>query len=96
MLIDDDLAWFSSLNPLSSAGSTEESMIRINQKGVTGIFAANLSVKRGSGNEDSSRMVEAEVPDCSFCSAKTAFFKGRYGPYLKCIACEKTENLKRH
>lgn len=96
VLIDDDLAWFGSLNPLSFAGSTEESMIRINQKGVTGIFAANLSVKRGSGNEDSSRMIEAEVPDCSFCSAKTAFFKGRYGPYLKCIACEKTENLKRH
>ncbi len=95
VLIDDDIAWFGSLNPLSFAGSTEESMIRINQSGVTGVFAANLSVKRGGNQEDSSMMVEPEVPNCGFCGAKAAFYKGRHGPYVKCIACEKTESIRR-
>lgn len=94
VLIDDDIAWFGSLNPLSFSGSTEESMLRNQQKGITGTFAANLAVNRQAAKEDSSIIADAEIPDCKICGGKTIFNRGRYGPWVICMDCENKETLK--
>ena len=94
VLIDDDIAWFGSLNPLSFSGSTEETMMRINQPKVTGVFASNLSIRRGASAEELKDLMVSEVPKCSKCNSKSAFYKGKHGPYFKCIACDKTESAR--
>lgn len=94
VLIDENVAWFGSLNPMSFSGSTEESMLRVEQKGITGTFAANLAVNRNSAKDNPALMIEQEVPDCSYCGNKTVFHRGRYGPWVRCVKCKKTENLK--
>jgi len=95
VLIDEDISWFGSLNPLSFSGGTEESMLRVEQKNITGTFAANMAVNRKAAKEDPALMVTQEVPNCSDCGYKTVFHRGRYGPWIKCRSCEKTENLRR-
>lgn len=94
VLIDEDVSWFGSLNPLSFSGGTEESMLRVEQKNTTGIFAANMAVNRNFAKDDSSLMVCQEIPNCSYCKGKTVFYRGRNGPYVKCLSCTKTANLK--
>jgi DNA polymerase III delta prime subunit len=94
VLIDGDVAWFGSLNPLSFSGATEESMLRVQQRDITGIFAVNMAVNRNSAKDDPSLMVAKEVPDCSYCGAQTVFSRGKYGPYVRCLNCQKTENLR--
>jgi hypothetical protein len=93
VLIDDDIAWFGSLNPLSFSGATAESMLRIEQDNVTGTFAANMCINRALAKEDPAFMVEKELSDCSYCGGKTVFHRGKYGPYVKCCACEKNEKF---
>lgn len=95
VLIDEDISWFGSLNPLSFSGGTEESMLRVEQKNITGTFAANMAVNRKAAKEDPALMVTQEVPNCSDCGHKTVFHRGRYGPWIKCRSCGKTENLRR-
>lgn len=94
VLIDSDIAWFGSLNPLSFSGKTEESMLRIKQKNITGTFASNMAINRNFAKEDPALMVEPELPDCSYCGGKVTFKRGRYGPYVICLSCSKTQNLK--
>ena len=94
VLIDENIAWFGSLNPLSFSGATEESMLRIEQKNITGTFAANMAVNRNSAKDDPALMVVQELPSCSFCGSKTIFNRGRYGAYVDCISCRKKETLK--
>lgn len=87
VLIDDDIVWFGSLNPLSFSGATEESMLRDERPGITGTFAANMAVNRGFAKEDPSLIAEKEIPDCSTCQGKTVFNRGQYGPWLLCLKC---------
>ena len=94
VLIDNDIAWFGSLNPLSFSGATEESMLRIEQKDITGTFAANMSVNRNSAKEDSSLMTTPELPDCSYCGKKVFFNRGKFGVFVECISCKKKQSLK--
>ena len=94
VLIDNDIAWFGSLNPLSFSGATEESMLRIEQKDITGTFAANMSVNRNSAKEDPSLMTTPELPDCSYCDGKVFFNRGKYGVFVECISCGKKQSLK--
>jgi hypothetical protein len=94
VLIDTDTAWFGSLNPLSFSGKTEETMLRIKQTNITGTFAANMAVNRNSAKEDPSLIVEAELPDCSYCGAKVSFNRGKFGAYVTCISCDKKQSLK--
>ena len=95
VLIDDDIAWFGSLNPLSYGERTQESMLRIQSKNVTPIFASNMAINRKLIGEDPSMIVEKENPSCSNCGFEiTIYKKGRYGPYLECQSCKKTSNIQ--
>lgn len=94
VLIDDDIVWFGSLNPLSFSGKTEESMLRIEQEKITGTFASNMAINRKTAKDDPSLMVSRELPDCSFCGMKVVFHRGRHGPYVKCRSCKKSDSLK--
>jgi hypothetical protein len=94
VLIDNDIAWFGSLNPLSFSGATEESMLRIEQKDITGTFAANMAVNRNSAKEDPSLMITPELPDCSYCGKKVFFNRGKFGVFVECISCNKKQSLK--
>ena len=94
VLIDNDIAWFGSLNPLSFSGGTEESMLRNQQTNITGTFAANLAVNRQAAKDDPSIIADAEIPDCKNCGGKTIFNRGRYGAWVVCMDCENKETLK--
>ena len=94
VLIDNDIAWFGSLNPLSFSGATEESMLRIEQKDITGTFAANMAVNRNSAKEDPALMITPELPACSYCGKKVFFNRGKFGVFVECISCNKKQSLK--
>ena len=95
VLIDDNIAWFGSLNPLSYGERTQESMLRIQSKNVTPIFASNMAINRKFIGEDPSMIVEKENPSCSNCGFETTIYKkGRFGPYLECHSCKKTSNFQ--
>ncbi|MCY4328634.1 MAG: phospholipase D-like domain-containing protein, partial [Endozoicomonadaceae bacterium] len=94
VLIDDDIAWFGSLNPLSFSGGTEESMLRIEQEKITGTFACSMAVNRKLAKEDPVLMVARELPDCFYCGGKIVFHRGKYGPWVKCRSCNEKKSLK--
>ena len=94
VLIDDDVAWFGSLNPLSFSGGTEESMLRTEQKGITGTFAANMAINRNSAKDDPALIAEQEIPNCNSCGGKNIFNRGRHGVWFSCMKCDSKENPK--
>lgn len=94
VLVDEDVAWFGSLNPLSFSGRTEEAMLRINQDGVTSTFSANMAVNRNFVKEDASFIVKPELPVCEFCGGKVFFNRGKFGSYAECLVCQKRKSLK--
>ena len=44
-IIDDEITWFGSLNPLSHTSKTEETMARIKDKRFAGQLSQNLAIK---------------------------------------------------
>lgn len=84
VLIDEDLAWYGSLNPLSFAGSTLESMLLVRQSGIALELASSLSLP---GSVKPSSMVDwaqLETPECPKCGSRTVYAKSRYGAYFPC------------
>ena len=84
VLIDDDLAWYGSLNPLSFAGSTLESMLLVRQAGIALELASSLSLPGTMKRSSMLDWTQSETPECPKCGLSTVFVKGRYGPYFPC------------
>ncbi len=94
VLLDESIVWFGSLNPLSFSGATEESMWRIEKEGITGIVGANMAVNRLSAKDDPKLIVQRELHDCSHCGSLVAFYRGKFGDYVSCIACNQAEKFR--
>ena len=84
VLIDSDIVWHGSLNPLSYAGKTLESMMTCRENGVALQLAENLSLKNTSKRNSIKQWAEKENPTCPICGKATIFAKSRYGFYFPC------------
>jgi hypothetical protein len=95
VLIDENIVWFGSLNPLSYR-STLETMIRFDHEGLSAVFAETMATNKKSMKKGMSFIAEPENPVCKdeACQSKTIFIRGRYGPYYKCSKCSNTHNLQ--
>src|SRR4030067_638508 len=96
VIIDDEIVWFGSLNPLSHNSKTAEVMARVVGKQIALQLAAFLSLDKGIKPEEAEGIfTRRENPRCSKCGARVAFMKGRYGPYWECEDCTWRENVEK-
>jgi ssDNA-binding Zn-finger/Zn-ribbon topoisomerase 1 len=85
IIIDGEILWFGSLNPLSHSGATSEIMARFVSTDIASQVAAFLAVERGlKEGEAADQIVRKENPDCPDCGGRTTFRKGQYGPFWEC------------
>ncbi|QNI43121.1 AAA domain-containing protein [Synechococcus sp. A15-28] len=84
VLIDDDLAWYGSLNPLSFAGSTLESMLLVRQPGIALELAKSLSLPGPVAPSSMVDWAQSENPKCPKCGSRTVYAKSRFGFYFPC------------
>jgi hypothetical protein len=88
-IIDDEISWFGSLNPLSHTSSTEETMARVKNKIFASQLCQNLSINFMKKAVISA--VTKENPNCDACGfSRTSFHFGVYGrpDYWRCESCE--------
>ena len=84
VLIDEDLAWVGSLNPLSFAERTLESMLLVRQPDIA-LQVANALSLPGSPKRSSMRdWIESGPPQCPQCGAPTVMAKSKYGVFYPC------------
>jgi hypothetical protein len=88
VLIDRNILWFGSLNPLSFSGRTNETMMRIPGEDIAVAFANSVSVSKSGGKENPKILSIKENPDCPECSSDSVYHKSTRGPYFKCIECD--------
>jgi DNA polymerase III delta prime subunit len=88
VIIDDEIVWFGSLNPLSHTSKTAEVMARIEGKQVAMQLAAFMALDKGVRDDSSLGLLyRAENPRCPICGSRTSYNKGRYGAYWKSEGC---------
>jgi len=94
VLIDENIVWFGSLNPLSYK-NTLETMIRFDHIGLSAVFAESMATNKKFIKKGMSFITEPENPVCKkeACQSKTIFMRGKTGPYYKCYKCSSTQNL---
>jgi ribosomal protein L37AE/L43A len=96
VVVDDEIIWFGSLNPLSPTSGTNETMLRVISKPGALQMAVFLSVtgKRSPDHAESLAFL-GENPKCPGCKARTTYRMGKWGPYWECESrCGWTEGLK--
>lgn len=84
VLIDDSICWYGSLNPLSFAGTTLESMLLVRQEGIALQVAEDLALPGTPRRKTLKEWVQPEPPPCPKCGSQTVFAKSRYGPFFPC------------
>jgi hypothetical protein len=84
ILVDNEIVWHGSLNALSHAHLTEESMTRVVNSGLAQALGASIAKRRFSGEKAASLVAQAENPRCERCRSRTVYADGRYGPYFYC------------
>jgi ssDNA-binding Zn-finger/Zn-ribbon topoisomerase 1 len=85
VIIDDEIIWFGSLNPLSHTNRTDEMMARITGKPAALQLAAFMSLANGINPERADGLsVTAENPRCPDCGHRTTYRTGSYGPFWQC------------
>ena len=96
VVVDDEIIWFGSLNPLSHTGRTNETMLRVISKPGALQMAVFLSVTGNrSPDHAEGRAFLGENPKCPGCKARTTYRMGKSGPYWECESrCGWTEGLK--
>ena len=98
VVIDSDIAWSGSLNPLSFGGKTLESMWTSREKGIGLQIAESLSLKITSKRNSIKDWAKAENPDCPKCNKATIYRKSRFGEYFTCEdnSCDGKVSPKRY
>lgn len=84
ILIDNETVWHGSLNALSHAHYTEESMTRVVNTGLARALSASMAKRRYSGEKAASLAAQPENPRCERCGSRTVYADGRHGPYFYC------------
>jgi len=90
VIVDDEIIWLGSCNPLSHTASTEETMTRQVGKDFAKQLAEQLAINFSKDVVGLS--VKEENPRCESCGSRTAYNTGKYGPYFKCEGCGETIN----
>jgi hypothetical protein len=86
IIIDDEIVWFGSLNPLSHTGNTGEMMARFEGRQAALQITAFLSVKgTGRTEQQAGAAYQGENPACGCGETKAVFARGRFGPYWRCL-----------
>lgn len=80
VMIDDEVVWFGSLNPLSHTSQTSEIMLRTKSEETAAQIAQFLSLPE-QGKSD---FVEKENPQCEECGADSVLNHGKFGNYFTC------------
>ncbi|WP_018139200.1 MULTISPECIES: AAA domain-containing protein [unclassified Thioalkalivibrio] len=92
VLIDDQIAWIGSLNPLSHTARTEEIMMRMDNREAVQQIIELVTVTRAKEVE----VHQKENPACGSCGGWTIYAMGRYGPYFACESeCGWTQSFDR-
>lgn len=96
VVIDDEIVWFGSLNPLSHTSRTDEVMARIEGKDLALQISTFMALDRGLRPDAAEGIsTRAENPRCPTCGSRTSYRKGPYGPYWDCEECDWRENFDR-
>jgi len=83
-LVDNRIVWLGSLNALSHAGRSDETMTRAVNEGYAMAVAGHMSKRRVSTDKAASTIADAENPRCPKCGGRSIYFDGRFGPYFSC------------
>jgi len=85
VIIDDEILWFGSLNPLSHTNRTDEMMARVTGKPAALQLSAFMAVTSSLSAEKAEGLsVIGENPRCPECSRRTTYRLGSYGPFWQC------------
>lgn len=97
VIIDDEIVWFGSLNPLSHTSRTDETMLRFTGRSTALQLAAFLAVDAHVNPDKAEGLAFVkENPACGGCGGRTFYQVGRYGPYWGCEkGCGWTQNVGR-
>jgi len=94
VIIDDEIVWFGSLNPLSHTTKTQEMMARICSKSAALQISTFLLLDRSADKKSSDSIsTRKENLRCPLCSARASYRVGSYGAYWKCESCLWKENV---
>ena len=91
VVIDGEIVWFGSLNPLSHTTKTNEMMARIEDAEIASQVLNFLHVGKKKSEKDN---FIGENPRCPECQSRTSYCVGQYGPYWKCEECTWSQNMK--
>lgn len=83
-LVDNRTVWLGSLNALSHAGRSDETMTRAVNEGYAMAVAGHMSKRRVSTDKAASTIADAENPRCAKRGGRSIYFDGRFGPYFSC------------
>jgi ssDNA-binding Zn-finger/Zn-ribbon topoisomerase 1 len=85
VIIDDEILWFGSLNPLSHTNQTAEMMARVTGKQAALQLSAFMAITTSVSAEKAEGLsVNAENPRCPDCGRRTTYRVGSYGPFWLC------------
>lgn len=85
VIIDDEIVWFGSLNPLSHTSRTDEVMARLEGRDLALQISAFMTLDRGVRADAAEGVsTKAENPRCPQCGSRVAYCKGQFGPYWDC------------
>ena len=85
VIIDDEILWFGSLNPLSHTNRTDEMMARVTGKPAALQLSAFMAVTSSLSAEKAEGLsVIGENPRLPECSRRTTYRLGSYGPFWQC------------
>jgi ribosomal protein L37AE/L43A len=85
VIIDDEILWFGSLNPLSHTNRTDEMMARVTGKPAALQLSAFMAVASSVSAEKADGLsVIGENPRCPDCGHRTTYRLGSYGPFWQC------------
>ena len=97
VIIDDEIIWFGSLNPLSHTNRTDEMMARVTGKPAALQLSAFMAVTTSiSPDKAEGLSVVSENPRCPDCRQRTTYRLGSYGPFWQCEdGCGWKQNIGR-
>jgi ssDNA-binding Zn-finger/Zn-ribbon topoisomerase 1 len=85
VIIDDEIIWFGSLNPLSHTNRTDEMMARVTGKPAALQLSAFMAVATSVRPDKADGLsVLGENPRCPDCGHRTTYRLGSYGPFWQC------------
>lgn len=85
VIIDDEIIWFGSLNPLSHTNRTDEMMARVTGKPAALQLSAFMAVATSVRPDKADGLsVVGENPRCPDCGHRTTYRLGSYGPFWQC------------